>query len=261
MKFEILAVTTKHKDYDLHLKLNFNSNAIIANQTEKNEIKIIKFNNHVIKYISTATQGVGINRNIALINSSSDICLLCDDDIKLDNDTEIKILRTFLAFKNVDVIIFNLNESNSSRFLIKKTHRINCTNFMRYGAPRIAFRRSSIINNNISFNLNFGGGCKYGSGEDTLFLKSCLDSRLKIIAYPISIGMIEQKRSSSWFRGFNDKFYFDKGALFYALSKTFYFFLVIRFLVKFYKLYEGNKNFFTLFQHMLSGAAEAKYTL
>jgi glycosyltransferase involved in cell wall biosynthesis len=261
MKFEILAVTTNHNDYDLHLKLNFNSDAIIANQANKNDIRTIKLNNHVIKYISTTTQGVGKNRNIALNNSSSDICLLCDDDIKLDIDCEIKVLRTFLALKNVDVIIFNLNEPNSSRFIIKKTHTINYTNFMRYGAPRIAFRRSSIINNNISFNLNFGGGCKYGSGEDTLFLKSCLDSRLKIIAYPISIGEIIQNRSSSWFRGFNDKFYFDKGALFYTLSKTFYFFLIVRFILKFYKLYEGNKSFFTLFQHMLNGATEAKFTL
>lgn len=96
---------------------------------------------------------------------------------------------------------------------------------MRYGTVRIAARRNSLIKHNITFNQNFGGGSKYGSGEDTLFLTECLKAKLNIYAVPEYIGTIKDERESTWFKGFNEKYFMDKGALFYFL-------LIIQFVLR-----------------------------
>ena len=65
----------------------------------------------------------------------------------------------------------------------------------------------------------FGGGAKYGSGEDTLFLKDCLERGLKTYAVPVSIAFLNDDRPSTWFNGVNDKLLFDRGVLYYLLNK------------------------------------------
>ncbi|HAZ18610.1 MAG TPA: hypothetical protein DCY75_00365, partial [Clostridiales bacterium] len=54
---------------------------------------------------------------------------------------------------------------------------------------------------------------------DTLFLHSCLQKGLKIYAVPDSIATLSDERESTWFRGYNEKYYYDKGVLFAAVSK------------------------------------------
>ena len=63
------------------------------------------------------------------------------------------------------------------------------------------------------FSTLFGGGCIFSSGEDSLFLSDMIDSELKIYAYPITVATVEQKKST-WFRGFDEKYFFDRGVLY-----------------------------------------------
>jgi hypothetical protein len=93
---------------------------------------------------------------------------------------------------------------------------------MRYGAARIAVRLSSIRNAGIFFNLNFGGGTIHSHGEDVLFLKDCLKHGLKIYAVPYSIAELIENRDSTWFEGYNKKFFRDHAALFQTISKRFW---------------------------------------
>ena len=55
----------------------------------------------------------------------------------------------------------------------------------------------------------------YGAGEDCLFLLDALRSGLKVYTYPAYIAETDLS-SSSWFKGYTEKFFFDKGALFKA---------------------------------------------
>ena len=73
-----------------------------------------------------------------------------------------------------------------------------------------------MLYNSISFSLLFGGGARYGSGEDSLFLQECFKAGMKVYRSPIKVADIRQD-TSSWFTGYNDKYYRDKGALFAAL--------------------------------------------
>lgn len=126
---------------------------------------------------------------------------------------------------------------------------------MNYGAARIAFRRKAISYHNISFNCNFGGGTPHHSGEDSLFLRDCLAKGMKVVAVPVSIAKLDDKRESTWFHGYNDEYLYDKGVFLQlahpVLSIPFAAFLIISHpcyipenrncFYAFHKIYEGMK--------------------
>ena len=112
---------------------------------------------------------------------------------------------------------------------------------MNYGAARIAFKRKSIMYNSICFNEFFGGNVEHMAGEDTLFLHDCLRKGLKIVAVPDVIAKLENKRESTWNKGFTEKMFYDKGVLMALTHKKLGLFLGIILLIKNAKLYELNK--------------------
>ena len=98
--------------------------------------------------------------------------------------------------------------------------------FRSYSSVRIAFRTEMIRNNAICFNTCFGSGSIYSSGEETLFLNSVRKKGLKIYEYPATISK-QIVSSSSWFSGFNEKYFYDKGALLAAAYPLWKRFLVL----------------------------------
>jgi hypothetical protein len=111
-----------------------------------------------------------------------------------------------------------LKKGKANRYKNVRIKKINRFNYAKYGAARIAFRTKSVRINGVFFNTMFGGGCEYSSGEDTLFLRECIRKGLVIYAVPSAIASIEDEKSS-WFNGYTDKYFFDKGVLYYFLSK------------------------------------------
>ena len=103
---------------------------------------------------------------------------------------------------------------------------------MRFGTYRVAVRRSALINKNITFHQRFGGGCDFGSGEDTLFIKSCFDRGLKVYSYSYNLGRC-CKDTSSWFVGHNEKYFYDKGVLVRNLFPRSAYLMVLYFAIRF----------------------------
>ena len=66
---------------------------------------------------------------------------------------------------------------------------------------------------NIVFHRMFGGGSKYSCGEDTIFLQDCIKKRLKVYTCTSTIGSVNCDQST-WFQGYTDKYFFDKGVLY-----------------------------------------------
>ncbi|MER1956073.1 MAG: glycosyltransferase [Solibacillus sp.] len=250
--FELLLVTMNQKNHRLIDTMNVETNIVIANQSDKFELQQFMEENKEIKFITTNTKGVGKNRNIALLFSNADICLLADDDeIFYENYREI-ILEAFNKIIDADVLIFNVNmvNDNSHNRINKKVIKINKFNFANYGAVRIAFKRESIMRKNIWFSTKFGGGAEFSSGEDSLFLKECLDKGLKIFAVPNFIADVKQEESS-WFEGYNEKYFIDKGAFIsIAFPKTKYL-IAIYFSLKFRK--SEDLNVFKIYSLILEG--------
>ena len=67
----------------------------------------------------------------------------------------------------------------------------------------------------------FGGGTAHGSGEDVLFIKDCLKKNLNVIAVPATLAKLNESRESTWFKGYDEKYFYDKGYLFACISKRY----------------------------------------
>jgi len=77
----------------------------------------------------------------------------------------------------------------------------------------------------------FGGGAKYSNGEDSLFLKEFMDKGYRVYTAPVTIGREQRKGESSWFAGYNEKFFYDRGVLYRALYGVLAKPMAIRFLL------------------------------
>lgn len=256
MSIQVLVATMGQKDHSLLERMNIQSDAIVANQCEKNEIEDFDYKGYKIKYLSFAEKGVGLNRNNALMRATADICVLADDDLVFIDGYANIVEKVFIDNPDAQVIIFNLIESPPVRYIIKKQFKVSYRNFMRFGAARIAFRTKEITKRGITFNLHFGGGADYGNGEDTLFLYECLRKKLNIVAVPVAIARLTKIRDSTWFTGYNDKYFLDKGALFAAIAKKWYWVLCLQFSIRRRQMFKRDKTWKDAYKLMLKGAKE-----
>lgn len=193
--------------------MNIRSDFLIGNQCQVNKNEEMLFGTHKGEIISRNARGVGKNRNELLSRATADICVLADDDMTFTDLYETTVLNVFSEHKTADVVIFNLDSEDDfyARKASGKSARVSTFNYMSYGAARIAFRLQPILYHGITFNTMFGGGTPHKCGEDSLFLRDCMRAGLKIITVPISIAHLRNAHESTWFDGYNDKYFFDKG--------------------------------------------------
>lgn len=258
MKVETLVVTINQNDFRLIEKMNIQTDAIIGNQSGVVGFEKFEYDGKEIKWYNFADRGVGLNRNSVLMRSSADICVFADDDMVFYDGYEKTVLKAFEDNKDADVIIFNIDETPTVRYRNTRVRKISKFNYGRYGAARIAFRRNSVFFSGISFNLLFGGGARFSCGEDTLFLKDCLRCGLKMVGVPLSIARLENdERESTWFNGYTDKFFYDKGVLNYCINKRLAKLITVYHFIRHGKTYKeyGVKKAYKM---MLKGIKDAK---
>ncbi len=233
MRIQVLISTMHQKDYSLLEKMNIQTDAIVINQCDKNEICEFEYNGHSIKWFSMKERGVGLSRNTALMRADADIVLFADDDVVYDDGYEKIILDEFQKKEKASLMVFNIISQNVNRpeYIDTKTHKLRLTNCLRYGAFRIAVRLDHIKKANIFYSLLFGGGAKYQAGEDNLFITNCLQKKLLCIASCETIGKVKQAEST-WFKGYDEKYYLDRGALFSAMYGNLSNFMLILFEAK-----------------------------
>lgn len=259
-RIEILVSTMNKKDINLYKEMNIKTDALIINQSNYFGYKEVIDNNNTIKMYTFNEKGVGKSRNNALIRSSAEICMLSDDDVKFEENYMEILEDNFDKYKNYDVLLFNVPSTNILRptAYIDKIKKINKYNYMRYGAVNIAFRRNSIMRGNIYFSLLFGGGATYSAGEDTLFLKECLSKGLKILAVPQKVAVVKQEEST-WFKKYDEKYFYDKGVFFYHLGQLNPYLLILQFIIRKRKLYKKDKiTMLEAFQYSLKGIKDFK---
>ncbi|WP_261130798.1 glycosyltransferase family A protein [Bacillus sp. Marseille-Q3570] len=262
MKLEILLSTMYQNDCEKLLsKMNIKSDAIVVNQSDDDNVEKFDYLGKKVKVMTFNEKGVGLSRNTALMRSSADICLMADDDMVYKDNYEKTVINAFKKRPDADIIIFNvpINKKNkNTKMKVKKNGRVRLINGLKYGTVNIGFRRESIIKNNIFFSLMFGGGALYGSGEDSLFIVESLKKGLKIYSNTEIIAEIEEGEST-WFEGFNEKYLFDRGALFGAIGGNFVaYFLIIQFIVRKRKLFSESIGMVAALKFMLNGKNEFK---
>lgn len=216
MNIQVLVSTLNQTDYSLLEQMNIKTDAIVINQCDKDCVDNFEYNDRRIRWYSFAERGVGLSRNNALMRADADIVTFADDDMVFVDNYEKIVKEAFEKLADADVIIFDLKYPNNSRNPIRKIKKLTAKKCMRFGAARISAKLSSLRIHGICFNLCFGGGARFGSGEDSLFLMECIRKGLKIYSYPVIIAELID-RESTWFTGYNDKYFFDKGVLFSLL--------------------------------------------
>lgn len=239
MTLQVLVATMNQSDYSLLDKMNIQSDVIVGNQCEQNRIATFTYNGNRVKWLSFAERGVGLNRNNTLIRANADICLFADDDVVYDDNYSHTIVKAFREKPDADIILFNLRKEGNVRggYVIPKWKRVHWYNCLKYGICRASIKLAPVRREGLSFNQLFGGGTVYSCGEDSLFFYSALRHKLKIYACPEYIGKV-YFGESSWFHGYNEKFLYDKGALFNALTKKLCFIFNFLFLTRHHEVYK-----------------------
>lgn len=213
---EVLVACMNQTDDALYKKMNLHTDAIFANQCDEySYTEYFEEDGSVVKLVSTADRGVGKNRNKALMNASGKYLLSSDEDMIYVDDYEKIVTDAFKAKPDADMIAFNLNYFNrftKGKKAGTKFKRVHLLNSMRYGTARIAIKRSSLEKSCLAFSTLYGGGAKYSSGEDSLFIRDAFRKKLKMYYCPVVIADVKQEESS-WFTGYHEKYFKDKGVL------------------------------------------------
>lgn len=217
-KIQVLVATMHQQDFSKVEQMKINTDVLFANQSDRTEYMQKSYGHFKAEMISTQTRGVGINRNLALSYATGDILLLADDDLEYYPEYESMIRKAFADRPEADAFVFNIDRTDGQAEGRHNTKikRVRIINGLNYGTVRIAVRRQSITRERIMFSSCFGGGTQFSCGEDSLFICDMLRKGLRVYTSPDTIAAVDMSKSS-WFSGYHDKFFYDKGVLYRAL--------------------------------------------
>ena len=258
MTLEVLVSCMHQTNFDIVKNSCINTDVLIVNQCNVDDY--LERNNNsgfVERMICTRERGLSRSRNAAIEHARGDICLICDDDEVLEHDYAETILKAFQDFPQADVITFKVNHPMKSNYPNNVTN-VGYIDALATSSCQIAFKRRSIIENNISFDVQMGSGTGNGGGEENKFLFDCLRHRLKIYFVPRLIATVPQTESQ-WFFGYTPKFMRDKGWAVRRIMGTFVGYLYVwTFIVRKYSLYKKECSFFRAIKEIHVGFFESR---
>jgi len=214
MTLQLLVAAVDKEPEALAEEMRIDSDAVIVSQGDHYGYEELAWKGHRIRYFSMAERGVGLSRNHSLQRAGADIGLFADEDIIYEPGYEKAVLEAFEAHPEADMLLFNVQAMPGRETYHNDSFgRVRWYNCGRYPTYSFAVRVRRIHEENINFSLLFGGGAKYSNGEDSLFLRDCLRAGLRVYKIPVTIGH-EQVRQSTWFVGYHEKFFYDRGVLY-----------------------------------------------
>lgn len=209
MKLQILLSCMNQTDNSLIHTSKITGDAIVINQCDRTDYCEYKTKNGTVKFFSTIERGLTKSRNMAIEKSTGDICLLCDDDeIFVENYYNV-ITNTYKKLSDADVIIFKM--ANRPPSFEDKIIRLKFPKTLKVSSWQISFKRESILKSGVKFDPLLGAGSGNGAEEELKFLCDCEKKGLKIYYAPEIIASVGQTEST-WFSGFDEVFFENRGA-------------------------------------------------
>lgn len=217
MRLQVLIAAVDKEAGALAESMNLATDAIIVNQCDRYSYEEFEYRGNNIRCFSMKERGVGLNRNTALLYADSDIVLFSDEDIRFYDDYGKQVLAAFEKNPDADLITFNFKvDERRATYYNSEERPVRWYNYGRYPTYSVAVKLDILRKCNVSFSLLFGGGAKYSNGEDSLFLHDCLKKGMHLYTSTEEIGE-EVYRESTWFKGYNEKFFVDRGVLYPCL--------------------------------------------
>lgn len=263
MKLEVLVAAMHQTDFSLYDRMNLQSDAVIANQADAHGYDETRPDGtHSVKLVTTPFRGLGLNRSTALLHASGDICLLSDEDVVFADGYRAMVMDAFAALPRADIIIFNLRltggGSSRRQRVVRSARRVRAFEALRYAsAPRLAFRRNSVLRANVWFSPLFGSGSRYSMGEETLFIADVLRKGLRVYVHPGYLGSTSVEEST-WFNGYTEKYFRDKGAFYYSLSRRAWIPLSVQDVLRHRSLHGSDMSIYRKLSAMWDGARELR---
>lgn len=219
MKLEVLVTTMYQTDTAKYKEMNLQTDVVIANQADFNEFRVNQAAGYTVKMISTDTRGLSRNRNIAIDLSTADLIMFMDDDAVFWDGYEAEVIEEFNRHPEADAIRFETNtvaisdlkkvEMSEVRQSFRKATRRELS---RYGVCGLVVRREVMKRFCLHFNECFGTGTDNYCGEDTIFLQTMVNKKIRLYLSPIIVADID-KSGSTWFEGYNEKYFYVTGKI------------------------------------------------
>ena len=181
----------------------------MINQCDREDYAEYSASNGTVRMFSTAQRGLTRSRNMAIHKAQADICLLCDDDEVFVSGYAEAILKAYEENPQADVIIFKMVNRPSS--FDDKVMRLRFPQTMKVSSWQISFRREPLLATGVHFDELLGAGSGNGAEEELKFLLDCERAGLVIYYVPVSIASVAQEEST-WFDGFTETFFENRGA-------------------------------------------------
>ena len=229
MFLEILISCMDQEDMAIVEKSGITTDVLIINQCSKDDYQEVK-RNHLKRMISTTERGLSNSRNMAIKHAAGDICLFCDDDEIFYHGYEQMVLAAFRRLPDADIVLFDFD--NLPHGFKNYEHKLKYIELLHAISCQIAFRKEAVIRAGVQFNPCMGAGSGNGAQEENKFLMDCFKRGLNIYYVPQKLGCIIES-DSTWFDGFDEKFFYQRGGatrqlLGLPLSILYAFYYVIR---------------------------------
>ena len=249
---QVLISTMHLKDANKLLKkMNINSDAIIVDQTDYDGEEIIDYNGYKINIYHTQERGLSKSRNYALKKSSAKYIIFADDDFEYSEQYSENIIKKYKEYPDADIIIFGAIRNDDFVYKVFPNGRLKSKYKYNINSIRITANRDNLIKSKVLFDENFGTGSKISCGEDTIFINDCFKAKLKFYSDDFIICKgIKDDRESTWWHGYDVKFFNDRGLVYKRISK-FYLLLMLYFAIKKYSQYKNNVSFFNALKSMI----------
>lgn len=209
MELEVLMSCMHQLDDEVVRRSGLTGDVVVVNQCDREGYVVYATASGEARMFSTEQRGLTKSRNMAISKARAEVCLLCDDDECFVPGYERAILNAYEQLPQADVIIFKMLDRVPS--FKDKVMRLRFPQTMKVSSWQISFRRERLLAAGVRFDELLGAGSGNGAEEELKFLLDCERAGLMIYYVPTQIASVAQE-ASTWFGGFTEGFFENRGA-------------------------------------------------
>ena len=151
---------------------------LIVNQTDKK--RQLQSDSETIRVINTEERGLPQSRNMAIQNAIGTICLIADDDVHYVSNFREIILSAYTEHPDAEVLTFQMTDTKGVLYRdYPKVHRHTQKSIKMVNSVVITIKPEALRKKQVFYNLHFGLGTTFPTGDEYVFMKSVLKEGLK----------------------------------------------------------------------------------
>jgi glycosyltransferase involved in cell wall biosynthesis len=215
-----------------HAYVNTGIRSLISCQTFEN-IECPKFDALTSAYsiIFTSSVGLSNNRNNGLNESKAKYVWFLDDDVEVLPEGCLESFKALEEGKGEVISTCYIIEGDVSRKNYRTTaHAHNKLSIMKVSSIEILCDREVLKEKSIQFDVRFGLGAEFKSGEENIILSDCLKEKIKVMYLPIKTSSHPDETSGGDYQ--DQAQLISKGAIIRRIYGVFGWPLVIIFFLK-----------------------------